>query len=434
MAVIGKGAARAQGPITVKRILKQGQHYLCGICQKRYELKRDALSCLKRCSQNYLNRTSPDEVQEKGLKRYRCHYCKRIYAERSEAEDCVRVCRGLADKRLKLEKKFQERHLPPEKLRILQALSGGNSKVIEALQNAGKNKSPSTPTACSHCGEMYPSKEAAAICKSRHEARGETDLQKIVPQQATKSKKTKPSSQPQPDRPAKVEIPASVQELAKPNTHIAENNATWEEHDDGGLSAKQLEYLEKAKKIKVKKDSDKFIRDGARYVCRVCSNKFFTRVEVIQCFDDHLNPNAASQKSSHESEAPTQEFGEIAKASMDIPVLSEQDLENRQNRPDEEKFIRDGAKYVCNACQKKFFERKEAIACFNRGCVEVVPSKDEEAEAESFEERVAKGILFRVDHSEDHKFYRNGSKYVCRACKKSHFTKDEATSCYDSHK
>ncbi len=32
-------------------------------------------------------------------------------------------------------------------------------------------------------------------------------------------------------------------------------------------------------------DDDKFHRDGARYVCKKCSKRYFTRVEVIECFD-----------------------------------------------------------------------------------------------------------------------------------------------------
>jgi hypothetical protein len=31
----------------------------------------------------------------------------------------------------------------------------------------------------------------------------------------------------------------------------------------------------------------KFFRDGAKYVCDICKQKFFTRVEVEKCFDNH---------------------------------------------------------------------------------------------------------------------------------------------------
>jgi ribosomal protein L40E len=34
-------------------------------------------------------------------------------------------------------------------------------------------------------------------------------------------------------------------------------------------------------------DADKFYRDGARYVCRSCNTKYFTRGDVIACFEKH---------------------------------------------------------------------------------------------------------------------------------------------------
>ncbi|MBF0443620.1 MAG: hypothetical protein HQK54_17065 [Oligoflexales bacterium] len=34
--------------------------------------------------------------------------------------------------------------------------------------------------------------------------------------------------------------------------------------------------------------SDKFKRDGAKYVCNKCKKKFFTREEVEKCFDSHV--------------------------------------------------------------------------------------------------------------------------------------------------
>jgi transposase-like protein len=33
--------------------------------------------------------------------------------------------------------------------------------------------------------------------------------------------------------------------------------------------------------------SEKFSRDGARYVCKKCKQKYFTRVEVEACYDSH---------------------------------------------------------------------------------------------------------------------------------------------------
>lgn len=33
--------------------------------------------------------------------------------------------------------------------------------------------------------------------------------------------------------------------------------------------------------------TEKYLRDGAKYVCRKCKQKYFTRVEVEACYDSH---------------------------------------------------------------------------------------------------------------------------------------------------
>ncbi len=34
-------------------------------------------------------------------------------------------------------------------------------------------------------------------------------------------------------------------------------------------------------------DKKKFLRDQAKYVCRKCKKGFFTKTEVVQCYDSH---------------------------------------------------------------------------------------------------------------------------------------------------
>lgn len=35
------------------------------------------------------------------------------------------------------------------------------------------------------------------------------------------------------------------------------------------------------------KEEKKFFRDGAKYVCAKCKQKYFTKIEVEKCFDSH---------------------------------------------------------------------------------------------------------------------------------------------------
>jgi hypothetical protein len=42
--------------------------------------------------------------------------------------------------------------------------------------------------------------------------------------------------------------------------------------------------------------SIKFIRDGAKYVCKRCKAKYFTKIEVEKCFDSHPSLGPAGKK------------------------------------------------------------------------------------------------------------------------------------------
>jgi hypothetical protein len=45
--------------------------------------------------------------------------------------------------------------------------------------------------------------------------------------------------------------------------------------------------MQSIKAGKNREDEDKFYRDSAKYVCKKCNVKIFTRNEVIPCFDKH---------------------------------------------------------------------------------------------------------------------------------------------------
>ena len=41
--------------------------------------------------------------------------------------------------------------------------------------------------------------------------------------------------------------------------------------------------------------SDKFKRDGAKYVCNTCKEKFFSKGDVEACFDGHVEGQASGE-------------------------------------------------------------------------------------------------------------------------------------------
>ena len=191
-------------------------------------------------------------------RKFRCSFCQRVYPEKQTAIECAKACRAQAKSKLDAEKKFQERHLPPDKLKILENLSGGDEALDEARQQLGKNAKAKSGKGLFSKG---PKKPSASVFNKKDDS-----AKQQAQEQASK---------------APVEATDAVP--------LANEESTAGEFDQG-LSALQLEYLEKAQKINATKDNDKFVRDGARYVCRVCNERFFTKMEVVQCFDKHLDP------------------------------------------------------------------------------------------------------------------------------------------------
>ena len=109
--------------------------------------------------------------------------------------------------------------------------------------------------------------------------------------------------------------------------------------------------VEKAAKApRLTNEDEKFLRDGARYVCRKCGKKSFTREDVFACYDGH----AGEQPQAKVEAAPAASAPEPEKVAK-TPRLTNED----------EKFLRDGARYICRHCQKKHFTRGDVTACFD---------------------------------------------------------------------
>ena len=102
-------------------------------------------------------------------------------------------------------------------------------------------------------------------------------------------------------------------------------------------------------------DGHKYERDGAKYVCGNCKSKFFTKAEVVACFDGHSGSTSGSADEESEDEGEIDwgaAMGEQTGANIDA-----------DDGGDESKYQRDGAKYVCIKCGNKFFTKSEVVEC-----------------------------------------------------------------------
>jgi hypothetical protein len=418
-----KAQSQEKSQIKLKRVIKRGDEFLCGICHRRYEHQTQALSCLKSCSASFLNDDSVGEKEGKG--RFQCRYCRRLYSERGAALDCARLCRSKAKSRLETAQKGAQPQSLAEKRRILEQL-GGN-EAVAASHNTKKSPvtgSPATHSpARTHGDAKRSNRPTTSASAAAAENRASAAKQRPAQPRQRPAAVRKPSASSQSSGPSSAAAQASVQAPVSPPA------AEAAPADQGGLTPRQLEYMEKAKRLNVKRDKDKFVRSGAQYVCRVCNEKYYTKVEVLDCFDAHLQPRPAADDNAA---MPPVASG-TAPAGSGGPGHGAPTSSATAPADSGVKLSRDGKGYICQHCEHKYATQEEAGECFKKDKAQDSAAKMER-DAE-IDEKAAKGGLFRLDQSQDDKskFRRDGARYVCRACRKRYFSRSEVIECFDSH-
>lgn len=295
--------------VAIKRVIVQGNHYICGVCRKTYDDSVKANKCLEVCLGRHLNPDQPVvDMPGTGPKKYRCHFCRRVYTERSKAVECAAACRQHTQETVKHEH--------------------SGSAVAKELPRAGITAPPRS-------GSGPALTPAPAVPRKKPTVRRDQmhkffrDGRKLVCRKCGAEKKTLDDVIACYDsHPAKEHTERPKKETPSPKPVAAAPKAESLSHED-----------------------EKFLRDGARYVCRNCNAKYFTRGDVIACFDGHKGVPAAKPAASQAAAPP---------APDPAPAKSGPGLKN-----EDEKFFREGARYVCRICQKKHFTRGDVFACFD---------------------------------------------------------------------
>jgi len=298
--------------IAIKRVITQGELCICGICRKTYRNMAQATACLTRCLSGHLNPSNPVvAIPDAGAKKYRCHFCRRVYVERRKALECANACKTRATAIVATE---HSEGNEAKQARLSATQSEGNRqpsprKPLDRRNQMHKFFRDGRTLVCRKCGSEKKTLDEVIDCFDSHPEKVKKTL---AEKNAITAKKSPPN--------LKVVTPPSM-----------ENEIT-------------------SKVARLTNENDKFLRDGARYVCRTCGNKFFTRDDVFTCFDSHSGKQAVNKIEPEATATPTQEAKSQKQASGD----------------DENKFFRDGARYVCRNCQAKHFTRGEVIACFDK--------------------------------------------------------------------
>jgi hypothetical protein len=314
------------------------------MCGTRYGNEAKAEACLKGCIKRYVDQSAVQDKPEKPGTVYRCTYCKRVYEKIIQAKECVRSCKADIQKKIDAESRLKQTQTVDDKLQKMAAFAGGE-------QNTPRTKA-------SPNGAQVPASASTAAKKS-------------PPSETPDTKGALARRGPNTDPPP---TEAKADELARP-VHPAEGtkfkregqsyrcrkcHQKYQKYQETIACYDRHREQEKAGVATKKEGDDKFFRDGTKYICKKCSSKWLSRGEVISCFD------------GHKPEADVWVTGpEVAPAKADAPAAAGKEtldqLRGRRAtvRSEGEKFFRDGAKYVCRICNKKYFTKSDVIQCFD---------------------------------------------------------------------
>ena len=284
--------ARKDKRDAVKRLLKIGSDYVCGICRKSYSNKMHAVSCLDRCANNFFAEQSALDKAKGNRIVYRCRYCCRSYESRASAMACVRACR------LAMQKKFEDEHhdlsmsalVDLNKAATLTFFADKNL-ILEACAELLAQPKPhvSKPAKtktyyCSDCMQVYHTSAQAIACENSH----------VAPLEATivDDSETADSADVPGDENAMPEL-ESFGEFEVESYFVDEQiPASTEEEPKSDVDP----YYEKAVSLNAETEKQKYARKDARYECRACLERYFTKVEVLACFDKHLQGGPKSDQ------------------------------------------------------------------------------------------------------------------------------------------
>lgn len=219
---------------TIRRVVRVGRFHVCGLCRSRYAGEGDALGCVQDCWQEF-QQFDPVIPRRQGLGvAYRCRFCARDHGTRKGAEHCAGECKERFSQRLAAEMAAAGQSDEPRPKRF-RALAARPAPVVAVRRVAPVKK--------------QAKKKLAGVPAA--------DDPGIAPVNADVTP---------------TNVDKTLDEAAAPATADAETAAA---------------PAEAGKKKKVQRTAEGFTRDGARYVCEFCNEKYFTKSEVVACFAKH---------------------------------------------------------------------------------------------------------------------------------------------------
>ena len=259
---------QVRGAGTIRRVVRQGHVFLCGMCRDSFDNFSDAISCVRHCWEEVL---LLDPVIERRFPAktvmFRCRFCARDHETHELADHCAKDCKDNLSARFALE--IDAWGLPQEEV----LLKRTKRKVRPQVQAVS----------------MQPMLKRKPIIHESEKSKGDENVRaeaKVVQGKgaAVESPKDAHGKKAQESSPKLGEPKGSTKAHEAKEAHGAEHSDGPHAGEDPGKTADTNSVEEKAAKAK-----DPFTRSGAQYICSGCQKKYFTRDEVEKCFASHIS-------------------------------------------------------------------------------------------------------------------------------------------------
>jgi len=211
---------------TIRRVVRRGAIHICGLCRRQYSEEDEAHDCVVSCWGELLSLNPVLRRRSLAIVHFRCRFCARDHHSVARATACAAACRRYVIDAFAVEDELYsgEDTASPRPRRVFEA------RVLPP---------PPPPRSASPKARAATEEPAA---QAPPEAPPEAPAPAAAPAAA----------------PAPVAKPAAAAPEAVPDLRV------------------------------IPKDGDVFLRDGARYICKTCKAKYFTREDVFNCYEKHV--------------------------------------------------------------------------------------------------------------------------------------------------
>lgn len=164
----------------MRRVLRSGEFFVCGICRSPHATSASAGTCLQTCWKLLIDRAPwVLEVRGVGKQPFACSYCKRGYPTAQQAHACALDCvnkmtpssnNGKSEARQRIQRPFKKISAKSS----FQSSVGtmiARRKLIDTRFESDGNQKPITDDSaavCSVCSAKYPTKAEADACLATH--------------------------------------------------------------------------------------------------------------------------------------------------------------------------------------------------------------------------------------------------------------------------